>query len=124
MVFSGTAVTDGRGNAVVTATGTETEMGMIAGRLKETEDDRPRSRRSWTAPGSCSGLIVIGIAVVMVCATILLTSGVENDLGLPALLDVLVLAVSLAVAAVPGGAGRRDDDRACRWGCSGWPRGT
>ena len=100
MVFSGTAATYGRGRAVVTATGMQTEMGRIAGLLKQTpERDDAAAEASSTASASCSGVVVVAIAVVMI-ATILL---VEDVRGFAALFDVLILGVALAVAAVPEG---------------------
>ena len=60
---------------------------------------RHRCRKSSTASAKRLGLIVVGIAVVMI-ATIFL---VEDVRGLPAVFDVLILGVALAVAAVPEG---------------------
>ena len=99
MVFSGTAVTYGHGTAIVTATGMRTEMGRIAGLLKETPDEATPLQRELNRTGKVLGLVVIAIAVVMV-ATIVL---VEDLRGAAALFEVLILAVALAVAAVPEG---------------------
>ena len=100
MIFSGTAVTYGRGRAVVVATGMQTEMGRIAGMLKDDAGrDRRRCRRSSTASARVLGLVVVVIAVVMI-ATIIV---VEHVRGFSALFDVLILGVALAVAAVPEG---------------------
>ena len=99
MVFSGTAATYGHGKAVVTATGMQTEMGRIAGLLKETPDEATPLQRELDRTGKLLGTVVIVIAVVMI-ATIVI---VENVRGLSAILDVLILGVALAVAAVPEG---------------------
>jgi len=99
MVFSGTAVTFGHGTAVVTATAMRTEMGRIAGLLKETPDEATPLQRELDRTGKMLGLVVVVIAVVMI-ATILI---VEDVRGLPAIFDVLILGVALAVAAVPEG---------------------
>ena len=99
MVFSGTAATYGHGKAVVTATGMRTEMGRIAGLLKETHDDATPLQRELDRTGKLLGIVVIVIAIVMI-ATIII---VENVRGLAAILDVLILGVALAVAAVPEG---------------------
>ena len=99
MIFSGTAATYGHGKAVVTATAMQTEMGRIAGLLKETKDEPTPLQRELDRTGKLLGVVVIAIAVVMI-ATIII---VENVRGLPAGLDVLILGVALAVAAVPEG---------------------
>ena len=99
MVFSGTAATYGHSKAIVTATGMRTEMGRIAGLLKETRDEATPLQQELDRTGKVLGAVVIIIAVVMI-ATIIL---VENVRGLAAILDVLILGVALAVAAVPEG---------------------
>jgi P-type Ca2+ transporter type 2C len=99
MVFSGTAVTRGRGWAVVTATGMRTEMGRIASLLGRTEEERTPLQREVDLVGRTLGIAVIAIAIVVV-AVILLTSDIR-DAG--DLVEVLLLGVSLAVAAVPEG---------------------
>ena len=99
MVFSGTAATYGRGRAVVVATGMQTEMGRIAGMLRDVPDDTTPLQKELDRVGKMLGVIVVVIAVVMI-ATILL---VEKVSGLSAIFDVLILGVALAVAAVPEG---------------------
>ncbi len=99
MIFSGTAATYGRGKAVVTATGMQTETGRIAGLLKATREEATPLQKELDRVGRVLGLIVVVIAAVMI-ATILL---VEDVRGIPALFDVLILGVALAVAAVPEG---------------------
>jgi Ca2+-transporting ATPase len=99
MVFSGTSATYGRGTALVTATGMQTEMGRIAGLLKETREEETPLQRELDRTGKVLGLTVIAIAIVMI-ATIIV---VEHVTGLGAIVDVLILGVALAVAAVPEG---------------------
>jgi Ca2+-transporting ATPase len=99
MIFSGTAATYGRGKAVVTATGMQTQMGRIAGMLKETPDASTPLQEELARVGKLLGLIVIVIAAAMI-ATIIL---IEEVRGFAALFDVLILGVALAVAAVPEG---------------------
>ncbi len=99
MVFDGTAVTRGRGLAVVTATGMATEMGTIARLLVTTEEQRTPLQREVSRIGRMLGVAVIAIAVVVVAA-ILLTADVDTASDL---VDVLLVGVSLAVAAVPEG---------------------
>jgi P-type Ca2+ transporter type 2C len=99
MVFSGTAATYGRGRAVVTATGMQTELGKIAGMLRRTEDEATPLQKELDRTGKLLGAIVLVIAAVIV-ATILLVEGVREP---AAIFDVLILGVALAVAAVPEG---------------------
>ena len=99
MIFSGTAATYGHGRAVVTATGMQTEMGRIAGMLKEAPDDATPLQKELDRVGKLLGAIVVVIAVAMI-ATIIV---VEEISSLPAIFDVLILGVALAVAAVPEG---------------------
>lgn len=99
MVYASTAVTYGHGRAVVTATGMQTEMGRIAGMLEQTPDQGTPLQRELDRVGRLLGMIVVAIAIVMI-ATIFL---VEDIRGLAALLEVLILGVALAVAAVPEG---------------------
>ncbi|HEY0969844.1 MAG TPA: cation-translocating P-type ATPase [Gemmatimonadales bacterium] len=99
MIFSGTAASYGRGRAVVTATGMRTEMGRIAGMLDATGDERTPLQRELDRTGRTLGLVVIVIAVVMI-ATIVVVERVREP---AALVDVLILGVALAVAAVPEG---------------------
>ncbi len=99
MIFSGTAATYGRGRAVVTATGMHTQMGRIAGMLKQAPDETTPLQKELDRVGRLLGLIVVVIAVVMI-ATIFL---VEDVSGFSAIFEVLILGVALAVAAVPEG---------------------
>src|SRR5262249_36977190 len=70
MVFSGTATTYGHGKAVVTATGMLTEMGRIAGLLQETPDEATPLQRELDRTGKALGVVVIGIAIVMIVTII------------------------------------------------------
>jgi Ca2+-transporting ATPase len=99
MIWSGTAATHGRGRGVVVATGMRTEMGRIAGMLKEAPIETTPLQQELARVGRLLAFVVAVIAVVMI-ATILL---VEDIRGVAALFDVLILGVALAVAAVPEG---------------------
>ncbi len=99
MVFSGTAATYGHGKAVVTATGMQTEMGRIAGLLKATAEEATPLQRELDRTGKRLGVVVVAIAIVMIVTIVV----VEDVHGAAALLDVLILGVALAVAAVPEG---------------------
>jgi P-type Ca2+ transporter type 2C len=99
MVFSGTGVVRGRGRAVVTSTGMATEMGRIAALLEATEEDPTPLQREIAAVGRTLGLGVLVVAAVVVVA-IWFTSDLRTASDV---VDVLLVGVSLAVAAVPEG---------------------
>lgn len=99
MIFSGTTATYGRGQGVVVATGMQTELGRIARLLKETPSETTPLQEQLGRTGKLLGLIVIAIAIVMI-TTIMIA---EHVTGLSAIVDVFVLGVALAVAAVPEG---------------------
>ena len=99
MVFGGTAVTRGRGRAVVTATGMSTEIGHVARLLGATEEQDTPLQREIARIGRMLGLAVIIIAAVVVTA-IFVTADIG---GSSDVVDVLLVGVSLAVAAVPEG---------------------
>ena len=99
MVLSGTLVSYGRGRAVVTATGASTELGAVAGLLRSTVAEQTPLQRELEHVGRLLGRIVLAIALV-VAVTIVLVQQVNT---LPALVSVLLLAIALAVAAVPEG---------------------
>lgn len=99
MLFGGTSVVAGRGRAVVTATSARTEMGRIASSLQTTESGPTPLQRELARVGRLLGGIVVAIAVV-ISVTLILVSGARR---LGDLVDVLIIGVSLAVAAVPEG---------------------
>jgi Ca2+-transporting ATPase len=99
MVFMGTVAAFGRGRAVVTATGMRTEIGHIASMLERAPERATPLQTEIARVGRALGLAVVVIAAVVV-ATILLSSRIDTTADLVA---VLLLGVSLAVAAVPEG---------------------
>jgi P-type Ca2+ transporter type 2C len=99
MVHSGTIVVGGRGRAVVTATGLDTEVGHIATLLEATEEEPTPLQREIARVGRTLGLLVVVIAVVVV-AVIAATNGIRSSADL---VEALLIGVSLAVAAVPEG---------------------
>ena len=99
MVFKGTAVAQGTARAVVTATGMATQMGLIAEMLEATPEEPTSLQKEVGQVGRMLAVAVVIIAVVVV-GTILLTSPIRSAADVVA---VLLLGVSLAVAAVPEG---------------------
>ncbi len=99
MIFNGTAVTRGRGRAVITSTGMKTEMGKIASLLGRTEEEPTPLQREVDRIGRMLGIAIVVIAIVII-ATTLLTTDIRKASDLVA---VLLIGVSLAAAAVPEG---------------------
>jgi Ca2+-transporting ATPase len=99
MVFKVTAVTQGNGRAIVTATGMDTAMGDIARMLGATVAPPTPLEREIAVVGKVLGAAVVGIALV-VMATIWWISDIHT---LSDAVTVLLIGVSLAVAAVPEG---------------------
>jgi magnesium-transporting ATPase (P-type) len=99
MVFKGTAVAQGTGRAVVTATGMATEMGAIAAMLEATVEAPTPLQKEVARIGRTLGIAVVIIATVVV-GTVLLLSDIRTASDV---ITVLLLGVSLAVAAVPEG---------------------
>ena len=77
----------------------QTQMGHIAGMLKEAPAETTPLQKELARVGKLLGIIVVVIALVMI-ATIIL---VEKVSGFAAVFDVLILGVALAVAAIPEG---------------------
>ena len=99
MVFKGTAVVQGTGLALVTATGMSTEMGRIAHLLATTPEQVTPLQKEVHQIGLMLGRAVLLIALLVVVTVLLLTE-VRSLADVEA---VLLLGVSLAVAAVPEG---------------------
>lgn len=92
MVYSSSLVTYGRANVLVTATGMDTEIGKIATLMNETKERRTPLQVSLDQFSSR-----LASAILIFCALIL---GLQMWRGQP-LLDALLFAVALAVAAIP-----------------------
>lgn len=94
MIFSGCSVTYGTATAIVTGTGMNTEMGKIADLLDNEENAQTPLQRKLAQLGK-----YLGILALAACAVIFVV-GMTN--GIPAL-DIFMIAVSLAVSAIPEG---------------------
>jgi P-type Ca2+ transporter type 2C len=99
MVFAGTAAVAGGAHVVVTATGMGTEVGHIAQLLQETTQQPTPLEREIAVVGRFLGIAVVLIAIVVGAVT-LIVSDIESASDL---VEVLLIGVSLAVAAVPEG---------------------
>jgi Ca2+-transporting ATPase len=95
MVFTGTDVVNGRGKAVVTSTGMDTEFGKISEMVQTVEKEEIPLKRKLDKFAK-----KIGIIVVMAAATIIVISLIRNG---TIEISLLLTAVALAVSAVPEG---------------------
>ena len=101
MLYMGSTVVYGRGTAVVTATGMSTEMGKIAGALREAEEGETPLQIKLNQLSKILTWLVLGISVIVFGVQILRSLGAGFEPKV--ILDSFMIAVSLAVAAIPEG---------------------
>lgn len=99
MCYMGSTVVYGRGRAVVTRTGMDTEMGKIAGVLASTAEEETPLQKRLTELGTTLSKLVLGICVFIFVFDLI----VARDFSLESILETFMVAVSLAVAAIPEG---------------------
>ncbi len=92
MLFMGTTVTYGRGVAITTETGMDTELGNIAGLLQDVEEDQTPLQRRLAALGKTLAWVALGIIVVVVVTGRFRGTDWET---------LFLTGISLAVAAIP-----------------------
>ncbi len=105
MCYMGSTVVYGRGKAVVVATGMDTEMGKIAGALAATQEEQTPLQRKLDELGKLLSKLVLGICVFIFAFNLFVARGelaVEGH-ALSVILETFMVAVSLAVAAIPEG---------------------
>ena len=105
MCYMGSTVVYGRGKAVITTTGMETEMGKIAGALAATAEEETPLQRKLDELGTMLSKLVLGICVFIFAFNLFVARG---ELAVPGhtlsvILETFMVAVSLAVAAIPEG---------------------
>ncbi|WP_352408314.1 cation-translocating P-type ATPase [Lawsonibacter hominis] len=93
MVFSGSLVTYGRATVLVTATGMETELGKIAALMNQTQQRKTPLQESLDKFSA-----KLATVIMIICAAVFLLSIFRTGMGV---LDSLMFAVALAVAAIP-----------------------
>ena len=105
MCYMGSTVVYGRGKAVITATGMETEMGKIAGALAATQKEQTPLQRKLDELGKLLSKMVLGICVFIFAFNLFMARGELAVQGhaLTVILETFMVAVSLAVAAIPEG---------------------
>ena len=99
MVYMGSTIVYGRGVAVITATGMDTEMGKIADALAQAEDGKTPLQRKLAQLSKILTFLVLGISVIVFGVKLLSAKSLNFDFAL----ESFMIAVSLAVAAIPEG---------------------
>ncbi len=99
MVYSGSTVVYGRGKAVVTATGMNTETGKIAGVLEAAKDEKTPLQKKLAGLSKLLTVVVLAVCALVFLVNILRAPEMNGML----VLDSFVMSVSLAVAAIPEG---------------------
>ena len=99
MAYMGSTVVYGRGAMIVTATGMDTEMGKIADALAKAEDGQTPLQIKLTQLSKVLTWLVLGICVVIFAVQLLRAGGLDFEV----VMDSFMIAVSLAVAAIPEG---------------------
>ena len=99
MAYMGSTVVYGRGSAVVTAVGMNTEMGKIAGVLRDSEDGETPLQIKLGQLSKILTWLVLGICVVVFGVQLLRAGSLNFEFAL----NSFMIAVSLAVAAIPEG---------------------
>ena len=99
MCYMGSTVVYGRGKALITKTGMETEMGKIAGVLAATEEEETPLQRRLDELGKTLSKLVLGICVFIFAFNLFMAGSFTLD----GVLTTFMVAVSLAVAAIPEG---------------------
>lgn len=99
MCYMGSSVVYGRGRALITHTGMDTEMGKIAGALADTQKEQTPLQRRLDELGRTLSKLVLGI-----CAFVFVFDLIAaGSITLSTVLSTFMVAVSLAVAAIPEG---------------------
>lgn len=103
MMYMGSTVVYGRGKAVVTGTGMNTEMGKIADALAQAQDEETPLQLKLNQLSRLLTVLVVGICVVIFAVGLLRARVSPEGITGDALLSTFMVAVSLAVAAIPEG---------------------
>ena len=103
MMYMGSTVVYGRGKAVITSIGMDTEMGKIAGALSSAKDEQTPLQKKLGQLSKILSFMVLGICVFMFAFDIVRALVTGTEMNLDFLLGSFMLAVSLAVAAIPEG---------------------
>lgn len=103
MIFRNTTAVKGRGKALVVDTGMDTEVGDIAHQIEEADDKVTPFQEEVNTLGKKIGYGILAIIAVVAVTQIFTTGGGVSNLGLDKMVPILLVAITLAVAAVPEG---------------------
>ena len=99
MIYTGTTIVYGRGKAVVTATAMDTEMGKIAKAITDAKEEKTPLQVKLAQLSK-----ILTIAVLAICAVVFAINLIrEGNFEFDTIIDTFMIAVSLAVAAIPEG---------------------
>lgn len=99
MVYMGSTVVYGRGKAVITGTGMDTEMGKIADALAQAEEELTPLQIKLAQLSKILTKLVLGICLFIFVLGVIKAGRLSMDV----MIDTFMLAISLAVAAIPEG---------------------
>ena len=99
MIYMGSTVVYGRGRAIVCACGMDTEMGKIADALTQAQDEATPLQKKLSQLSRVLTFAVLGICVLMFAVGVIKAGEISSEV----MIDTFMLAVSLAVAAIPEG---------------------
>ncbi|MBE3037279.1 MAG: HAD-IC family P-type ATPase, partial [Chloroflexi bacterium] len=97
-VFMGTLVSYGRGRGVVVCTGMHTQLGLIADMLQNVEEEETPLQKRLDNLGK-----ILGWGALVICGLVFIAGLLRTNFGLQEIVDMFMIAVSLAIAAVPEG---------------------
>lgn len=101
MAYSSTNVTYGRGEGIVVGTGMNTEVGKIATMLNNADETDTPLKENLNHLGKILTIMILAICVIVFVVGMFTKQGTEPMNAL--LIDMFLVAVSLAVAAIPEG---------------------
>lgn len=99
MGYMSTIVSYGHGRGIVVGTGHDTEIGAIADKIQEIEDDETPLQKKLEQLGKFLGLVCLGVCVIVFIVGLMR----EGQITKKGIIDMFMVAVSLAVAAIPEG---------------------
>jgi len=103
MIYTGSTIVYGRGKAIVCYTGMETQIGQIADALNTAKDEETPLQIKLNQLSKVLSIMVLGICALMFAVNIIRIGVSGNGIHLEELIDTFMIAVSLAVAAIPEG---------------------